>query len=65
MQPAPQSRPHAAVGLASPAAEFTCYCEGEFERRRNAGDEFDEAGYQEAMELALARLRVLEDEGRA
>lgn len=45
--------------------EFENYCEAVFERRRNSEDEFDETAYREAMELALARLRQLEDEGLA
>ena len=64
----PQSshpKPHSGVGLDRSSDEFASFCEGEFERRRNAGVDFDEAGYREAMELALARLRVLEDEGLA
>ncbi len=44
---------------------FQGYCEAVFERRRNSEEEFDEEAYREAMELALARLRALEEEGRA
>lgn len=43
--------------------DFTAYCEAEFERRRNSGEAFDEAAYREAMELTLARLRTLSEEG--
>lgn len=43
--------------------EFVAYCEAEFERRLNSGAEFDEAGYREAMEMALLKLRILEEEG--
>ncbi len=44
---------------------FAAYCEAVFERRRNSEEDFDEAAYREAMELALARLRSLEEEGLA
>ena len=47
------------------AADFAAYCEAEFERRRNSEEPFDEAGYREAMEMTLRRLRTLEDEGHA
>lgn len=46
-----------------PSQAFEDYCNAEFERRRNSGDEFDEASYQVAMEMALTKLRILEDEG--
>lgn len=45
--------------------EFAAYCAAEFERRQNSGEEFDEAAYREAMEMALTRLRQLEEEGLA
>ena len=41
--------------------EFVAYCEGEFDRRMNSGDEFDEEGFREAMDVALAKLRKLEE----
>jgi hypothetical protein len=44
---------------------FAAYCEAVFERRRNSEEDFDEGAYREAMELALARLRQLEEEGLA
>lgn len=47
------------------SADFAAYCEAEFERRRNSADPFDEAAYREAMEMALRRLRTLEEEGHA
>ena len=49
----------------STSDEFVRYCEAEFERRRNSGEEFDEESYREAMEMALTRVRQLEDEGLA
>lgn len=45
-----------------PSEEFANYCAAEFERRRNSGEAFDEGGYREAMELALKKLRLLEEE---
>ncbi len=50
---------------APPSEEFAAYCEAEFERRLNSGDEFDEAGYQEAMEMVMKKLVLLEEEGLA
>jgi hypothetical protein len=65
MQPTTRAKSHAGVGISASSEEFASYCEGEFERRRNTGTEFDEASYREAMGLALAKLRVLEGEGAA
>ena len=48
-----------------PSEEFINYCEVEFERRLNSGEEFDEAGYREAMEMVLAKLKHIEAEGQA
>jgi hypothetical protein len=45
--------------LQGPLQEFTAYCEAEFERRRNGDEPFDEAGYRDAMELVLAKLRAV------
>jgi len=44
---------------------FADYCQVEFERRRNSGQDFDEEAYIEAMHFALARLHILEEEGLA
>jgi len=43
--------------------EFLAYCEAERERRINSGEEFDEASFNQAMDLVLRKLKVLEDEG--
>lgn len=51
--------------LEGSAKELAAYCEAEFERRRNSGEEFDEASYREAMEMTLRRLQMLEGEGYA
>ena len=50
-------------GQRLPSEEFATYCEAEFERRVNSGEVFDEAADREAMDMALASLRTLEDEG--
>ena len=49
----------------SPADTFTRYCSDERERLRDAGDPFDEARFQKAMDLALARLAAVERGERA
>ena len=46
-----------------PSEEFTAYCEAEFERRLNSGEDFDEAGYRNAMDLVVQKLKLLEAEG--
>ena len=56
-------------GVESPATkptvrsseEFAIYCEAEFERRRNSGEEFDEEGFRQAKELAVTKLRLMEE----
>jgi len=50
---------------AAPSEEFSAYCNAEFERRLNSGEEFDEAGYRQAMEVTLRKLVLLEEEGVA
>ncbi|HDY83027.1 MAG TPA: hypothetical protein ENH48_08760 [Halieaceae bacterium] len=57
--------PHPALRQKAISEEFVVYCEAEFERRLNSGEEFDETAYREAMEMALTRLRQLEEEGLA
>jgi hypothetical protein len=47
---------------ARPSAAFTAYCDAELERRRDSGEDFDEARFRAAVELALTRLRAAEDE---
>lgn len=56
--PAPVSAP-------SSVEAFRDYCRAELERRRNSGEAFDEAMFNEAMALALRKLEILEDEGLA
>jgi len=57
--------PHPAQRQTVISKEFAAYCGSEFERRQNSGEAFDEAAYREAMEMALTRLRQLEEEGLA
>lgn len=45
-----------------PSEEFEAYCRTEFEHRLNSGQDFDAEAFNKAMELALRRLRLLEDE---
>ncbi len=54
-----ESKPLSNSRLRGPVEEFSAYCEGEFERRGNSGEAFDEKGYREAMEMALQKLRRL------
>ena len=46
-----------------PSEEFAAYCEAEFERRLNSGEDFDEEGYRAAMKLVIKKLKLLEAEG--
>lgn len=48
-----------------PSEEFIHYCEVEFERRLNSGDDFDVAAYREAMDMVAAKLKLLESENVA
>jgi hypothetical protein len=50
---------------AAPSQEFSAYCESEFERRLNSGEEFDEHLYRKAMALVVEKLSALEGEGQA
>lgn len=45
-----------------PSAAFAAYCDAELERLRDSGGAFDEPRFRAAMNLALARLRVIEKE---
>jgi hypothetical protein len=48
-----------------PSEEFAVYCEAEFERRLNSGEDFDLDSYREAMEQVMTKLKLLETEGMA
>lgn len=45
------------------AREFLTYCEAERERRLNSGEAFDPQGFDEAVEIVVRKLRVLDEEG--
>jgi hypothetical protein len=47
---------------ARPSVTFASYCNAELERLRDGGEKFDEPRFLAAMELALTRLRTVEDE---
>ena len=55
-------KPLSTSDLSRPSNGFLHYCEQELERRKNSGEQFDEAAFIEAMELTIARLKMLEDE---
>jgi len=59
------SKPLSSSQLQGPSGDFASYCEAALERRRNAGEAFDEVAYREAMELSLDRLRQMEEERQA
>ena len=48
-----------------PSQEFVRYCETEFEKRLNTGEDFDEATYRKAMDMVTAKLKLLEAENMA
>ena len=49
-----------------PSAAFSDYCQEELERRRDSGADFDEGRFQAAVDLAVGRLRAMEEkEGTA
>jgi len=50
-------------GLMTTSEDFAAFCEAEFERRLNAGEDFDERAYRRAMELVIERLVRLEQMG--
>ena len=49
----------------TPSEEFVRYCEIEFERRLNTGEDFEVAAYREVMEMVAAKLTSLETESVA
>lgn len=60
-----QANPSGPIRVPRPSEAFAAYCDNEFDRRRNSDEGFDEASYREAMQLALAKIRRLEEEGYA
>ncbi|HIP53706.1 MAG TPA: hypothetical protein EYH03_06830 [Chromatiales bacterium] len=59
------SKPLSKAKLRGPIQDFQTYCEIERERRRNSGEEFDEELFDEAVELVVRRLEMMEERGRA
>ena len=53
---------HTADGTC-PSDEFRAFCDAELERRVNSGESFDPDSFDKAVEMAFAKLRVLEQEG--
>lgn len=49
----------------SPSQNFSRYCDMEFERNRDADENFEEDTYKEAIELTLRKLQILEKGGYA
>lgn len=56
------NKPLGVSGLKGPTRDFIDFCEEERQRRRNAGEVFDEKRFDEVMELVLGKLRSLEVE---
>lgn len=50
-------------GLGPSVREFLAYSDAERERRLNSGEVFDREAFDQAVEMVLARLRMLADEG--
>ena len=48
-----------------PSEAFADYCRAERDRRANAGAPFDAELFDEAVDLVLRRLHMLEEEGLA
>lgn len=49
----------------SPSQNFSLYCEMEFERNRDEDDNFKAEAYNEAIDLTLRKLQLLEKGGYA
>ena len=45
------------------AREFLAYSNAERERRLNSGEAFDQAAFDEAVQLVMRKLRTLGEEG--
>ena len=43
--------------------EFVHFCHEEKERQMNSGEDFDEESFEQAKQLTLRKLKILEDEG--
>lgn len=51
-------KPLSASKLKGPEQHFAAYCESEVEHRRNTGEAFDEALFNEAADLVKRKLRA-------
>ena len=58
-------KPLSTSELEVPSQIFAAFCEAEFERRKNTGEQFDEGSYREAMAMTVRKLKALEEEGYA
>lgn len=65
MKQSREERPLERHASQRPSEQFAEYCAAELEHRRNAGEGFDEALFQQAVDLVVRKLQTLEDEGRA
>ncbi len=57
-----KDKPLNSADRAGALQDFLAFCEAEFERRRDTGEEFDEASYKEAMDLVVRKFQALEVE---
>ncbi len=57
-----EEKPLNSADRGGPLQDFLAFCEAEFERRRDTGEEFDEAAYKEAMDLVVRKFQALEEE---
>ncbi len=63
--PDPSAAPLSLHRPQRPSEAFADYARAERERRVNAGDPFDAEVFDEAVDLVLRRLQMLEEEGLA
>ncbi len=63
MSGAVNSKPLNMAERKSTIEEFSHFCQEEKERRMNSGEGFDENAFEQAKELTLRKLQILEDEG--
>ena len=57
-----EEKPLNSADRRGPLQDFLAYCEAELERRRDTGNDFDEASYKEARDLVVRKFRTLEEE---
>ncbi len=57
-----EDRPLSSADRGGPLQDFLAFCEAELERRRDTGEQFDEAAYKEAMDLVVRKFQALEVE---